>query len=261
MKRILKNAAFAAATLLATHAYAANTSGTDYSDLWWIPQENGWGVNLSHQGDVIFATLFVYAESNKARWYIASDVKAQAGTSDPTYIGYLYEASGPYLGAYFNPDNVALRQVGTVRLIFPAGGYAQLHYDVDGATQTKWIERLTFRANDLSGNYHGAMVGTLAGCLSGSGALVSSTQFVVSHAGAAISVSTFAGGASACTYSGTYAQNGRLGAIQGTASCSNGRVGSFAATEVEAGQVGFTGRYTVDYGNGCSETGRMGAAR
>jgi len=261
MKRILKNAVFAVATLLANQAYAANTSGTDYSDLWWNAAENGWGVNLSHQGDVIFATLFVYAESNKARWYIASDVRAQAGSIDPTFIGQLYEASGPYIGAYFNPDNVALRQVGTLRLIFPPGQQAQLHYDVDGLNQTKWIERLTFRTNNLSGNYRGAMVGTLNGCVSGSGAFVNSLQFIVDHAATEIAVTTSAGNVSACWYEGAYTQYGRMGAIQGNVTCSNGRFGSFAATEIEAGQVGFTGRYTVDYGNGCTEAGRIGAAR
>jgi hypothetical protein len=218
-------------------------------------------VNLSHQGDVIFATLFVYAESNKARWYIASDVRAQAGAADPTFIGYLYEASGPYIGAYFNPDNVALRQVGSIRLIFPPGQQAQLHYDVDGVNQTKWIERLTFRANNLTGTYHGAMVGTLNGCVSGSGTFVNPLQFIVNNTGTQIAVTTSAGNAAACRYEGAYAQYGRMGSIQGSVTCSNGRYGSFAATEIEAGQAGIIGRYTVDYGNGCTESGRIGAAR
>ena len=261
MRRLIKIAAFTVAALLPFPTIAANTSSTDYSDLWWNASESGWGANLSHQGDVIFATLFVYAESNKARWYIASDVRAQVGSGDPTYVGLLYEASGPYIGAYFNPDNVTLRQVGSIRLIFPAGQYAQLHYDVDGVTQTKWIERLTFRANNLAGTYHGAMVGTLNGCASGSGAFVNSLQFIVDHAATEIAVTTSAGTVSACRYAGAYTQYGRMGAIQGNVTCNNGRAGSFAATEIEAGQVGFTGRYVVDYGNGCTETGRIGAAR
>ena len=33
---------------------------TNYQDLWWNPAESGWGVNFTHQGDIIFATWFTY---------------------------------------------------------------------------------------------------------------------------------------------------------------------------------------------------------
>ncbi|HEX5633216.1 MAG TPA: S8 family serine peptidase, partial [Gemmatimonadales bacterium] len=37
---------------------ASRAGASNYSDLWWNPAESGWGVNLEHQGDVIFATWF-----------------------------------------------------------------------------------------------------------------------------------------------------------------------------------------------------------
>jgi hypothetical protein len=29
---------------------ATATTFTDYSDLWWTPDESGWGINLNQQG-------------------------------------------------------------------------------------------------------------------------------------------------------------------------------------------------------------------
>ena len=63
---------------LALPVHAANPFGTDFSDLWFNPAESGWGVNLNHQMDVIFATLFVYGPDGKAKWYVASDLRHEA---------------------------------------------------------------------------------------------------------------------------------------------------------------------------------------
>ena len=35
----------------------------NFQDLWWNPSESGWGVNVAHQGDILFATLFTYDEN------------------------------------------------------------------------------------------------------------------------------------------------------------------------------------------------------
>src|SRR5258707_9328042 len=31
---------------------------TDYSDIWWIPAESGWGINFDQNEDVIFAPFY-----------------------------------------------------------------------------------------------------------------------------------------------------------------------------------------------------------
>ena len=36
------------------------TRANNYQDLWWVPAESGWGINISQQGDVMFATWFIY---------------------------------------------------------------------------------------------------------------------------------------------------------------------------------------------------------
>ena len=64
-----------------------------------------------------------------------------------------------------------------------------------------------------------------------------------------------------CTYVGSYAQSGRMGRIQGSMTCTNGSIGAFSAVEIEASHLGFLASYSVDYGNGCVETGRIGGMK
>lgn len=261
MRRIFKYAAIAVTALLPFQAYPANTSSTDYSDLWWNPAESGWGVNIANQGDVIFMTLFVYGEGQQAKWYVGPALTTQGGATPVTYSGDFYETTGPASVGEFDPASVVRRWVGSATIAFPSGTVGQLSYAVDGAFVTKRIERQTFRSNELSGSYHGSMVGERVLCSSGTGSFANATQFLVSHAGTAIKVVAFVNNFVQCTYDGAYSQSGRMGTINGTVSCQDGGKGTFQAFEVEAGQVGFSGRYRADYGNGCIESGRIGAIR
>jgi hypothetical protein len=57
-----------AAMLFATHAVRASTVSTDITGMWWVPTESGWGVNITLQNDLAFATFFVYdAQRNPAQ--------------------------------------------------------------------------------------------------------------------------------------------------------------------------------------------------
>jgi hypothetical protein len=154
-----------------------------------------------------------------------------------------------------------MRTVGNATLQFGAVEAGTLTYSVDGTLVTKAIERQTFRANDLSGSYYGSEAGTVAGCGTGSAGFGNATALSVSQSGNAISILTTFNDTLSCTYAGTYAQSGRMGRIQGSMTCTNGSQGAFVAVEVEAGHLGFLARYTVDYGSGCIETGRMAGMR
>ena len=83
---------------LAAGSASASTYTTDYTDLWYVPSESGWGLNLIHQEDVIFGTLFVYGPDNTPHWYVASDMRYQGSGGPITYTGVLYETSGTWLG-------------------------------------------------------------------------------------------------------------------------------------------------------------------
>lgn len=261
MRRTLAIATLFLATLMPAHANAANTWGTDFSDLWWNSRESGWGANIAHQGGVIFMTLFVYGEDQRARWYVAPALNFLNGTSG-TFSGTLHETAGPYLGGgTFNPAEVGIRTAGTATLRFDTAQVGSLTYSVDGVVVEKTIERQTFRENNLTGTYLGAEIGSSAGCAAGSGAFENKAALTINHSGDNVSILSTLSDTLSCTYAGIYAQSGRMGQIQGTVSCTNGAHGAFSALEVEAGYLGFLAGYIIDYGSGCIETGRIGGMK
>jgi hypothetical protein len=239
--------------------HALNTFGTDMSDLWYDAAESGWGVNLAHQDDIIFMTLFVYGADGRARWYVADALQYSDFLSEQ-FSGPLYETSGPYFAGTFNPALVNARQVGTATVRFGITT-STLTYSVDGVQVSKDIQRQTFRANNLAGTYIGAAVATATGCGASSGTFENSASFTISHTGSAIAIAASMSNGQTCTYAGTYQQAGRMGSISGQLSCSNGASGTFEAFELEAGYSGFLTRYNADYGAGCTESGRIGGLK
>ena len=123
-----------------TFTNANRVAATNYQDLWWNPNEAGWGINVTHQGNVIFATLFTYDAMGKGRWYVL----AHADRTGPgAYTGTLYRTSGPAFNA--SPWIAATPTlVGTMSLNFPNGVAGTLNYTIDGVQVTKAIQRETF---------------------------------------------------------------------------------------------------------------------
>jgi lysyl endopeptidase len=123
---------------------------SNYQDLWWNPNESGWGINFTHQGDTIFATLFTYEPGagalNKSLWLTATMPKL---AGQQTFQGDLIRATGSAFNAVpFTPLNPAINatRVGNMRVQFTNGNAGQLTYDVNGQSVTKTIERQVFDA-------------------------------------------------------------------------------------------------------------------
>jgi hypothetical protein len=131
-----------------------------------------------------------------------------------------------------------------------------LTYSVDGVVVTKAIQRQTFRANNLTGNYIGGAKYLLSGCGAPTGTEMSAL-YAINHSGSSATISASLASGANCTYSGTYTQAGSMGEIVGTMTCTNGSSGNYHAFEIEAGSQGLMARYTVDYGGGCTETGSI----
>lgn len=112
----------------------------NYQDLWWNPAEPGWGINLTHQGSIIFATLFTYGADGKARWYVMSNGNR---LSPGIYSGTLYSTTGPVFNA--NPwVPAAVAPVGNMVINVANGNQASLTYDIGGVSVTKQIQRQVF---------------------------------------------------------------------------------------------------------------------
>jgi hypothetical protein len=118
---------------------------TNYQDLWYAApaeSEAGWGVNFTHQGDIIFATWFTYDVDGTPLWLAATVNKTATGV----YTGTVYRTTGPAFSAVpFLPANVVATPVGTLTLTFSNGNSATFAYTVNGVTQSKPIVRQVFR--------------------------------------------------------------------------------------------------------------------
>ena len=124
-----------------TFTSASRAAATNYQDLWWNPAESGWGINFTHQGTIIFATLFNYASNNHGIWLVATMSKQ----GDGSFSGDLLRTTGPSFDTVpWTPTTVTHVTAGTMRVAFSDGATGTLTYSVDGASVTKAIVRQVF---------------------------------------------------------------------------------------------------------------------
>src|SRR5258706_10252991 len=67
----------------------------NFQGLWWkspAGSESGWGLNLEHQGDVIFAIWSTYDANGRSLWLVMP--RGDKGDGN-VYAGTLYRTSGP----------------------------------------------------------------------------------------------------------------------------------------------------------------------
>jgi hypothetical protein len=125
---------------------AESRSGSNnYQDLWWNAAESGWGLNVTHQDDTFFATLFTYDASGRDLWLVLPAGTRQA---DGSYLGELYRTSGsPFNTQPFPPIGASdITAVGNMRMRFTSGNAGTLTYVYNGTTVTKSITRQEFAA-------------------------------------------------------------------------------------------------------------------
>ena len=140
----------------------ANTGAADFTDLWWNPNESGWGVSVTQHGNNLFFRVFVYDTDGKPLLFIVSGV-----TNSPTsFTGNVTLTTGPWFGnATFNPNQVVRTTTpgNTATLTFSDANNGTLTYTINGVTKTKSITRMVF------GNTVPAVCGDASdGVLSGS---------------------------------------------------------------------------------------------
>jgi hypothetical protein len=115
---------------------------TNYTDLWWNPSEAGWGINLAHQGDTMFAAWYTYGTDGTPLFLVVAADKTVPGT----YSGDLYQAVGPA------GPGLQATKVGAATFTFANGNSATFAYTAQlagmtgAATRTKAITREIFTA-------------------------------------------------------------------------------------------------------------------
>jgi hypothetical protein len=123
---------------------SAPAPGLNFQGMWYAApaeSEAGWGVNLVHEGDVIFATWFTH-DANGNAWNL-SMTALQTGPN--AFSGQLVVVTGPPFGAVpFNLLQVHASQVGSATLTFTDSTHGTFTYTVNGIMQTKSITRQVF---------------------------------------------------------------------------------------------------------------------
>jgi hypothetical protein len=251
----------AAVSFLASPAYSTSFS-IDQSDLYYIPAESGWGIQLVQRGSVIFGTMFVYGPSNTPTWYVATMQFA----GNFTWTGDLYATTGPYFGIVpFNPANVVATKVGTMTWVAQTVDTGTLSYDVDGLAVTKNVVRQTLVLDDYSGTYLGAFNGTATGCTNpannGPPRDFRSAFISVTQSGQVMSITVSVLGVT-FTISGTLSQSGQFGTLLGTYTSSVGEIGNASVSAMNVQVNALTASYSLNStNNGCQTTGYLAGMR
>lgn len=124
---------------------------SNYQDLWWAApagSEAGWGINLAHESDTIFATWYTYDHDRTPMWLVTTLTK----TGVNSYSGDLIRlASGPPFNAVpfppiGSPGGAIGSVVGDATLSFVDGNTGTFSYTVSGVVQSKNITREVFAA-------------------------------------------------------------------------------------------------------------------
>jgi len=116
----------------------------NYHGLWWRSPaglESGWGVNVTHQGEKLFATWFTYDTDGTQMWLVMPD---STRTSEGVYTGALFRTTGPAFNLTPWVGNVNVTQVGSGTFTFTDGETGTFAYTVDGISQSKAIVRQSF---------------------------------------------------------------------------------------------------------------------
>jgi hypothetical protein len=104
---------------------AAPNWGTDWTDIWFNPNESGWGLSVTQHGNNIFGVWFTYSSHGLPTWYAIS-----GGTfsSSGEFSGAMYHVSGPtpFGSTPFDSSQVHATQVGTASISFSNAGAAAL---------------------------------------------------------------------------------------------------------------------------------------
>jgi hypothetical protein len=232
MKKTLLAVVFFAYASLAGAVRAALMS-PDPTGLWYDPDESGWGLSMTQQGDTLFAVLFVYGPDRAPAWYVASSLQLLNDgfglPGGPNVYGTLYRTSGPWFGGTFDPATVGATPVGSlqVRYADADGKTLSISYEIGDRGVARTLKRQTWRDTraEVEGRYIGELV--MQQPASGCPAVVAPLpqnfvpRFDVAAGGAPgdIHVTWGTGIDTVCSIDGTYAQYGPLGSVSGYLTC------------------------------------------
>ena len=139
-RKLLQRFVFDSAAPVCIGSLGDRSQSGNFSDLWWNPIEAGWGLTLSHQGDVIFLLWYTYGEGGRDQWVSGAMLLRQP---DGSFAGALERPdSGTPLAQISGPATAfPVPQVGSATLRFVDGENGSFSYTLDGVSQIRQIQR------------------------------------------------------------------------------------------------------------------------
>ena len=261
LKSILAVIIVAVSSLVFSPAARAN----NYQDLWWNPNESGWGINISHQGDIMFASWFIYAANGQPTWIFLSRA-VRSGVLGNTFTGDIFRTTGtPFAVVPFVQQNTTVTPVGTATLIFSDARTGSLTYSIDGAQVVKQITRQTISTFNLTGSYFGGLKREGSGCVNSAlnGSVLNQAIYSVSHTVATGALTITEVGGTSCTFSGNTQVFGSIMEGSGNFTCAaEGIVGTWTMREGRPSPNAFSALLTLrPSGDSCTLTATIGGLK
>jgi hypothetical protein len=111
----------------------------DYTDLWFNPDEPGWGLSIvQNAANHLFAAWYTYDSNDQPMWIVLPE---GAWRSAVAFEGALYRATGTAFDRPYDRSRFSVNRVGIGRIEFGQDNQATLTFTVDGRTVTKSIRR------------------------------------------------------------------------------------------------------------------------
>jgi CubicO group peptidase (beta-lactamase class C family) len=126
----------------------SRSDSANRSDIWWNPNESGWGLYLTEQERTLVVTWYTYASDGQPMWLLGALTRDAQGA-------FAGDLTRPVSGTPFDRINGAattfpVPTVGSARVEFVDGERAAFRYTLDGVSQSKDIERLVYAGPGLS---------------------------------------------------------------------------------------------------------------
>ena len=237
--------------LLLMMAALPAAAATNYQDMWWNPAESGWGVNIAHQDNTMFATWFIYGANGQPLWLVMSNAQ-RSGAAGNTFAGDLFQTTGTGFSVTpFVPlQSSNVTTVGRATFVFSDARTGTLTYGVNGATVVKQITRQLLSNVNLTGTYYGGIFRTSTCANSG----VSNSIFSIEHTPATGAVRIVEAGGNLCLLTGTTTQYGSILEGAGNYQC-QGENGTWTGKEIVAGETALSIKLFLQTGAGvCNAT-------
>lgn len=246
------------AILLALQAFAAQAQSQ--ADWWYDLSRAGTSLNIAQQGNTFFVAWYKYDESSNPTWIYGTGTLS--GSAVPLT---LYSARGTFLG---ETNTVVSAPVGTATLTFVNSNSARFGYAVGGASGTLSLSRFTFQPIDGSGDYLGALVGSVGNCGNpiDNGRWIDSVSIRAAMNNGAPSDLAFTFNSQPmtliCSFSGNFEQIGsRFRVAGGAIHCNNGDWGNWSSENIMFDNDTLAGQLAFVMDGTCNFNGRFSGVR